>query len=100
MLLETFVDPTHFQGSCYRAAGWTLLGRTSGAGLVRPGKHYQTSPKLIFAKPLQANFRARLCSNQLKGRTELWAKPASGTRGNQSAGEKKNAGSNNCAANP
>jgi hypothetical protein len=71
LLLETFVDPVHFRGSCYRAAGWTLLGRTSGAGLVRPGKRYQTSPKLIFAKPLQADFRALLCSNQLKGTTEL-----------------------------
>jgi len=71
LLLETFVDPARFRGSCYRAAGWALLGRTSGEGLVRPGKHYQTSPKLIFAKPLQADFRALLCSNQLKGTTEL-----------------------------
>jgi len=71
LLLETFVDPAYFRGSCYRAAGWALLGRTSGEGLVRPGKQYQTSPKLIFAKPLQADFRALLCSNQLKGKTEL-----------------------------
>jgi len=71
LLLETFVDPAHFRGSCYRAAGWALLGDTTGEGLVRPGKQYRTSPKLIFAKPLQANFRALLCSHQLKGRTEL-----------------------------
>ena len=71
LLLETFVDPARFRGSCYRAAGWALLGRTSGEGLVRPGKQYRTSPKLIFAKPLQADFRALLCSNQLKGTTEL-----------------------------
>ncbi len=71
LLLETFVDPAHFRGSCYRAAGWALLGRTNGRGLVRSGKQYQTSPKLIFAKPLQADFRTWLCSNQLKGRTEL-----------------------------
>ena len=71
LLLETFVDPARFRGSCYRAAGWALLGRTSGEGLVRPGKRYQTSPKLIFTKPLQADFRALLCSNQLKGTTEL-----------------------------
>ena len=70
LLLETFVDPAHFRGSCYRAAGWALVGRTSGEGLVRPGKQYQTSPKLIFAKPLQGDFRAQLCSNQLKGTTE------------------------------
>jgi hypothetical protein len=54
LLLETFVDPAHFRGSCYRAGSWTLLGRTSGEGLVRPGKQYRTSPKLIFAKALQA----------------------------------------------
>ena len=71
LLLESFVDPARFRDSCYRAAGWALLGRTSGEGLVRPGKQYQTSPKLIFAKPLQADFRALLCSHQLKGTTEL-----------------------------
>ena len=71
LLLETFVDPTHFQGSCYRAAGWELLGRTSGEGLVRAGRRYQTRPKLIFAKPLQTDFRRLLCSDQLRGRTEL-----------------------------
>ncbi len=71
VLLETFVDPAHFHGGCYRAAGWELLGRTSGEGLVRPGKQYKTSPKLIFAKPLQRNFRHLLCSEQLQGRVEL-----------------------------
>jgi hypothetical protein len=71
LLLETFVDPARFTGSCYRAAGWELLGHTTGEGLVRPGKQYQTTPKLIFVKPLQRNFRRLLCSAQLHGRTEL-----------------------------
>ena len=71
VLLETFVDPRHFTGTCYRAAGWELLGRTTGEGLVRPGKQYRTTPKLIFAKPLQKNFRRVLCCEQLQGRTEL-----------------------------
>ena len=71
VLLETFVDPRRFQGSCYRAAGWEWLGRTTGEGLVRAGNGYQTSPKLIFVKPLQADFRRLLCSDQLRGRTEL-----------------------------
>ncbi|MES9905957.1 MAG: Druantia anti-phage system protein DruA [Sedimenticola sp.] len=71
VLLETFVDPVHFHGGCYRAAGWKLLGRTTGKGLTRPGKQYQTSQKLIFAKSLQTDFRHLLCSDQLKGRTEL-----------------------------
>ncbi len=71
VLLETFVDPAHFHGGCYRAAGWELVGRTTGEGLVRLGKHYKTTPKLIFAKPLHKNFRRLLCSEQLQGRTEL-----------------------------
>lgn len=71
VLLETFVDPAHFRGGCYRGAGWELLGRTTGEGLVRPGKQYKTTPKLIFAKPLQKNFRRLLCSERLQGRTEL-----------------------------
>jgi len=71
VLLETFVDPAHFHGGCYRAAGWELLGRTTGEGLVRPGRRYQTSPKLIFAKPLPGDFRRLLCSDRLSGRTEL-----------------------------
>ena len=29
-LAETFVDPTRFNGTCYRAAGWLDLGRTAG----------------------------------------------------------------------
>jgi hypothetical protein len=54
LLLESFVDPAHYRGSSYRAAGWELLGHTSGRGLTRPGKHYRSSPKLIFVKPLHA----------------------------------------------
>ncbi len=70
LLLETFVDPARFRGTCYRAAGWQLLGRTTGEGLVRPKRQYRTTPKLIFVKPLQADFRRLLCSHRLKGRTE------------------------------
>jgi hypothetical protein len=71
VLLETFVDPERFNGSCYRASGWELPGRTTGAGLVRKGKQYQTTPKLIFVKPLRSDFRDFLCSDKLIGRTEL-----------------------------
>jgi Druantia protein DruA len=29
---ETFIDPTRFRGSCYRAANWVFLGKTTGRG--------------------------------------------------------------------
>lgn len=68
VLLETFVDPKHYEGTCYRAAGWLEIGRTTGAGLCRPGCMYSTTPKKIFVQPLTTNFRALLCSETLKGK--------------------------------
>jgi len=62
VLVETFVDPRWHEGSCYKAAGWLEAGMTTGEGLVRPGHHYLTTPKKIFLKPLDAEFRAVLCS--------------------------------------
>jgi hypothetical protein len=62
VLLETFVDPRYFDGTCYRAANWQYLGMTTGEGLVRKGKSYTTSPKMIFVKPLADDFRTVLCS--------------------------------------
>lgn len=61
-LLETFVDPQHFKGTCYQAANFEYLGMTTGMGLVRQGKSYTTSPKKIFVYPLVDNFRQILCS--------------------------------------
>ncbi len=70
LLLETFVDPLYYSGICYQAAGWEMLGKTTGRGLARPGKIYKSSPKLIYIKPLSKQCQLLLCSN-LKGRTEL-----------------------------
>jgi len=60
LLLETFVDPRHYAGTCYRAAGWELLGQTSGCGLARPGQSYRSTPRQVWVKPLSADWRARL----------------------------------------
>lgn len=62
VLLETFVDPRYFEGTCYLAANWRYLGMTTGEGLVRKGRSYTTSPKKILVKPLVDDFRTVLCS--------------------------------------
>ena len=67
LLLETFVDPRRYAGICYRAAGWEWLGQTSGRGLTRPGKSYRSTPRLVLVKPLDGDFRHRLCA-KLSGR--------------------------------
>jgi hypothetical protein len=62
VLMETFVDPTRHRGVCYRAAGWLVLGETTGQGLRLRGHSYRTNRKLIFVLPLVRDFRARLLS--------------------------------------
>ncbi len=62
VLLETFVDPARHRGVCYRAAGWTVLGETTGNGLKLRGHSYRSSKKLILVRPLVDDFRQRLLS--------------------------------------
>jgi len=62
LLLETFVDPRHHAGTCYRAAGWQLLGQTSGRGLARPGQSYHSTPRQVWVKPLTSDCCASLCA--------------------------------------
>jgi hypothetical protein len=68
LLMETFVDPRRFAGTCYRAAGWELLGETSGRGLARPGTSYRSTPRLVLVKPLDGDFRRLLCAAPLPER--------------------------------
>jgi hypothetical protein len=70
LLMETFVDPLRYRGTCYKAANWQCIGRTTGEGFVRKGKSYTTTPKLIFTRPLAKKFRRQLCSEYLEGRVE------------------------------
>jgi len=59
---ETFVDSERNGGTCYRAANWTLLGRTTGRGKNDRTNRPNRSIKLIFGYPLVRDFRARLCA--------------------------------------
>lgn len=57
VLIETFVDPTRFAGTCYRAANWQLLGQTQGRGRRAPEGESCTSKKDIYVYPLQSDWR-------------------------------------------
>jgi hypothetical protein len=53
LLVETFVDPERFRGTCYRAANWQALGATRG--FARRGRDYYTDtqhPKELWVHPL------------------------------------------------
>lgn len=56
LLMETFVDPLHFQGTVYKAANWIFLGNTKGYRRTRKGYSPKNqNPKMVFVKPLQRN---------------------------------------------
>ena len=46
--LETFIDPARFRGTCYRAANWVVLGRTTGRGKDCPNKRPNRSIKEVL----------------------------------------------------
>ena len=60
VLIETFVDPTRFAGTCYRAANWQFLGLTQGRGRLAPDPQCRTSKKEIFVYPLQSDWQQQL----------------------------------------
>lgn len=53
LMVETFVDPERFEGTCYRASNWTELGLTQGYKRTRLD-FYQlhAQPKSIFVLPI------------------------------------------------
>lgn len=54
-LLETFVDPSRFAGTCYMAAGWTCLGKTRGFGYKSGVYHRHNRPKTVWIRLLTKN---------------------------------------------
>ena len=58
--LETFVDPTLYRGTCYRAANWVVLGRTTGRGKDDQTKKPNRSIKEVLGYPLTRYFREAL----------------------------------------
>ena len=58
--VETFVDPERFRGTCYRAANWVLLGKTTGRGKDSRSWQPTRSLKEVLGYPLIRRFRERL----------------------------------------
>ncbi len=58
--LETFVDPERFRGTCYRAANWIFLGKTTGRGKQSNSYVPNRSIKEVLGYPLTKRFRELL----------------------------------------
>ena len=55
VLVETFVDPAKYRGTCYRAANWQCIGRTKGrkANASEAGR----TPKDVYLYPLMQDWK-------------------------------------------
>jgi len=56
-LLETFVDPSRFKGTSYKAANWLFMGHTQGYGKEGQGYVHHGSIKEVYLYVLEPRFR-------------------------------------------
>ena len=66
LLLETFVDPTQYTGTVYKASNWQFVGYTKGFRRTRNGYSTQSqTPKMVFLSPLHRRAQLLLSSQNL-----------------------------------
>ena len=63
-LLESFIDPERFRGTCYRAANWIYVGLSTGVGKDARSHVPNRSLKQLWVCPLRPDFRRRLCGGE------------------------------------
>ena len=61
VLLETFVEYERHKGTCYKAANWVNVGRTTGRGKKSTSHKGLIPAKDIWLYPLRKNFSTLLC---------------------------------------
>lgn len=69
---ETFVDPVLYQGTCYKASGWSRIAETAGYGRSAGGDFYvaHKAPKVLWVKELEKGACLKLRGRVLP---ESWA---------------------------
>jgi hypothetical protein len=62
VLVETFVDPKRFVGTCYLASNWVLVGETAGRKTPFPNGKIPDGEKRVFVYPLSGEWQSILCA--------------------------------------
>ena len=62
VLMETYVEPERYRGTCYRASNWRRVGCTTGRGRQDRERCAALSVKDVYVYPLVRNWRQRLCA--------------------------------------
>jgi hypothetical protein len=58
--METFVEFGKFHGSCYKAANWVYVGRTTGRGRNDTSHEADIPLKDVYLYPLTKRFEQKL----------------------------------------
>ena len=61
VLAETFVDPSRFAGTCYRAANWLKVGQTVARSTAYPNGKVAAGRKDIYVYPIGSKWKQVLC---------------------------------------
>jgi hypothetical protein len=59
--IETFVNAPRYKGTCYRAANWVYMGKTTGRGKDDQTNKPNRPVKQVLGYPLVKRFREKLC---------------------------------------
>ena len=63
-MLETYVECGRFAGTCYKAANWHCVGKTSGRGRDDIDKTASLPIKYIYLYPLHKKYKQILCGER------------------------------------
>lgn len=76
LLFETFVDPAYYRGTCYKASGWTVVGRTRGFRRDTQNFYlHDSTPKDIWVRCLRPDAREILKAPELPEDLACYEKP-------------------------
>lgn len=65
-MLETFVECGRFHGTCYKAANWTHVGKTTGRGRNSRTSIGELPTKDVYLYPLHRRFRKMLNGSRMQ----------------------------------
>jgi hypothetical protein len=63
LLAETFVDPSRFAGTCYRAANWQYVGKTAARSTGYSNGKVAEGAKDIYVYPINGKWKQVLCAD-------------------------------------
>ena len=76
LLVETFIDPSRFTGTCYLAANWLFIGNTRGYAKRGASHENRKSPKILMMRGIESVIHRRLEMAYPPGGTPTWTEAA------------------------